>query len=500
MKKRTLVLLAAAMTLSLVACGKQAEQPVSEIVVENENIENDNGEDKEEPVVNVANPWTTTNKQGVLDAIGFSMDAPEGATDIEYSYMADGKMAQLVYVYEGADWVYRIQPADALKDISGMNYTWISETPGKVSGLEAQYLAYSEQAEDSEFIDDMYFVQVVNWYDDVAGVAYSLSASGCNLDGMDIQVYAENLYKPLQGDVDGGETQSRALPDDDVTIPFTSETEFHPEDYDDIASKGSFDENEVDQMMESVSDMLLACHSDNDTAEYEAAGGYSVSQEFYNDSYYGTRITHTVAWTGNELLDSVMKKAGYKEYEVNYSYPFGIWIPAEAYEVTPVYVSLYIDGNGYEYYFYDNELVRRNGPEGVSINPKTNDFINSIYKIGHYYGNVLVGERNRYNLTIFSYDSIKKDGDSYVLSGQLLDRNAEGSFVIDKDTVFDDRYETLGFEGIKDGETFYEWYSRAYDAVNNQENWLEPTALLGVWDVKTSGNHIDSVCGLYWWD
>lgn len=180
MKNRSYALIIAAISLSLVACGQTAEPTNSEIIV------------------NESNPWTTSDKQGVFDATGFNLIAPEGATDVNYSYVADEGIAQLTYVYEGADWVYRIRSAQALSDISGMNYEWITDIPGQVSGLEAKYTAYSEQAEDSEYIDDMFYVQVVNWYDDAAGVTYSLSASGTNIDGIDIESYAENLYSLVQ--------------------------------------------------------------------------------------------------------------------------------------------------------------------------------------------------------------------------------------------------------------------------------------------------------------
>lgn len=190
MKKQVCALMLAIMSLSLVACAKTTEQNNDKVDVQIEEVNNTDNE----VVNNIANPWTTTDKQGVLDATGFNMEEPDGATDVDYSYMAEGKMAQLTYVYEGADWVYRIQPTEALTDISGMNYTWISDMAGEVSGLEAKYMGYSEQDEESEYIDDMFFVQVVNWYDDAKGVTYSLSASGKNIDGMDIQVYAENLY------------------------------------------------------------------------------------------------------------------------------------------------------------------------------------------------------------------------------------------------------------------------------------------------------------------
>lgn len=200
MKKKRVMLMVAAMSLSLVACGEIAEQPKSDAGVQV--VEQQDSEDSVQVEViqdaedgaNVANPWTTSDKQGVIDATGFAMQAPEGATDVKYSYMSDEKMAQMTYVYEGADWVYRIQPTGSLTDISGMNYEWFTDMSGTVSGMDAEFKGYSEQNGDSGFIDDMYFVQVVNWYDSAAGATYSLSASGMNLDGMDIGVYAENIY------------------------------------------------------------------------------------------------------------------------------------------------------------------------------------------------------------------------------------------------------------------------------------------------------------------
>lgn len=143
----------------------------------------------------IANPWTQSDEQGVAEATGFDIAAPEGASDVSYSYMAEGKMAQMTYVLDEINWTYRIQMADALSDISGMAYEWTGEEEGTVSDREAMYYAYSAPEDGTE--ND---IQVVNWYDAVTGVAYSLSASAKDLDGMDIQAYAESLYAPLQGD------------------------------------------------------------------------------------------------------------------------------------------------------------------------------------------------------------------------------------------------------------------------------------------------------------
>ena len=85
--------------------------------------------------------------------------------------------------------------ADELTDISGMAYDWTLEEEGTVSGRAAVYYSYC--APDGGTEND---VQVVNWYDAVTGVTYSLSAISEDLDGMDIQAYAESLYVPLQGE------------------------------------------------------------------------------------------------------------------------------------------------------------------------------------------------------------------------------------------------------------------------------------------------------------
>ena len=153
----------------------------------------------------IANPWTESDKQGVADATGFEMTAPAGATDVSYSYMESDSLAQLTYELDGKKWTYRMQETDALTDISGMYMDWDSEESGEVSGREAVYYSCGELNNDA--VED---VQLVNWYDAVTGVTYSLSATANELNGMDIQAYAEQLYVPLQGDATDDPERDRA--------------------------------------------------------------------------------------------------------------------------------------------------------------------------------------------------------------------------------------------------------------------------------------------------
>ena len=165
-------------------------------------VTEDETDTQEEIGDELANPWIDSDEQKTLEATGFDLVCPEGATDVAYSYMEETKLAQLAYNLDGIDWTYRVQAATEMQDISGMNYEWISVSDGTVAGKSAVYMGYSDADENADTIDGVNYVQVVNWYDDVAGVIYSLSACGENVNGMDIQVYAENIYVPLQGETD----------------------------------------------------------------------------------------------------------------------------------------------------------------------------------------------------------------------------------------------------------------------------------------------------------
>ncbi len=146
----------------------------------------------------LANPWTQSDEQGVAKATGFEMTAPDEATDVSYSYMSSDGLAQMQFTLDGMKWVYRIQMADELTDISGMEYQWTDEIECSVSDRDAVYYSYVSTGNGKEEN-----AQLVNWYDAVTGVTYSLSATGKELSDTEMLAYAEDLYAPLQGDVTG---------------------------------------------------------------------------------------------------------------------------------------------------------------------------------------------------------------------------------------------------------------------------------------------------------
>ena len=147
------------------------------------------------PSATIANPWVESDKDGVYQATGFSLDTYEGATDIVYSYTTDGKLAQVTYTIDNNEWTYRVEATDSLEDISGMYYEWDVDEKETLGGHDAQFLAYSDATEDTEFIDDVFAVHVVNWYDETEGATHSLSVAGNDVNGLDIEVVAENMMK-----------------------------------------------------------------------------------------------------------------------------------------------------------------------------------------------------------------------------------------------------------------------------------------------------------------
>ena len=179
MKKQLLLMTAVLLAVSVCGCGAKSDANTSAKETEG-NTE-------------IANPWTDSDRGGVLDATGFDLSVPEGAENVAYSYMQEESLAQVSYVLDGNEWTYRVRPTEHLEDLSGMCYEWDIEEDGTVGDMEAKIYAYSEADEDSEFIDDVFSVHVVNWYDDVEKATHSLSVSGKNLDGLDIQAVAEKM-------------------------------------------------------------------------------------------------------------------------------------------------------------------------------------------------------------------------------------------------------------------------------------------------------------------
>ena len=139
--------------------------------------------------VGLANPWTPTTAQGLMDALGVQLGLPDGATNVTWQMLESEQMGQVTFTWQGEDYTARVAPADAFEDISGMYYQWKAEDECKVGRCKG----IVHRAPDGGKT-----VDVCLWYDDLTGLMYSVSVIGDDLDGFDITAAANILYIPMQ--------------------------------------------------------------------------------------------------------------------------------------------------------------------------------------------------------------------------------------------------------------------------------------------------------------
>ena len=200
MKKKLVTFIIAAMGLTLIACGSNAKKEEASEVTAAENTEptiivDDAPEEEIYENTWMANPWVDSDRAGVLEATGFDMVAPEDSVNVIYSYMPSEGMAQMNYNFDNVMWVYRIKPTETLEDISGIYLEWNYTGETTVAGMDAMEYSYVSGEQEGDYIDNLDCTRVVNWFDSRNKVTYSLSAMGGNLNGMDTNVFAEDLFK-----------------------------------------------------------------------------------------------------------------------------------------------------------------------------------------------------------------------------------------------------------------------------------------------------------------
>lgn len=159
----------------------------------------------------------------IAQATGISLDAPEGAEDVAYSYIdaaeEDGyPIAQVLFTLDGQEFCYRCQMTDELSitgitdeeadpedltqelndqtkigaELAGMYCEWECSATTMVSYCDA-VCAFNEGKEG-----------FVAWLDVVPGALYSLSVDkGAKQDVL--AKTAEKCFVPMQGDSDGDE-------------------------------------------------------------------------------------------------------------------------------------------------------------------------------------------------------------------------------------------------------------------------------------------------------
>ena len=199
--KKKIVLAAVAISCMAMAagCGKleTAKETTAATEVATEVVTEEIGTGDEGDAIGMANPWIESDKTAVTVATNVELSVPEDAENVSYSYLTGENLAQVTFTRGGENWIYRGVMVDSFDDISGMYYDWDNEEEVTVSGRKAVLYDY---------VSDTETVWMIDWYDTVPGVMYSLSVTTADseeLNGLDMQGMAEALFVPMQDGVNG---------------------------------------------------------------------------------------------------------------------------------------------------------------------------------------------------------------------------------------------------------------------------------------------------------
>ena len=145
-----------------------------------------------EPVT-MTNPWTKTNSDGVLEAVGTTLNLPEDATNILWLLNKYETLAEIQFTWDHMQYTARIRPSEAFEDISGLYYDW--------ENVDEDFTIGDCQAWEARADDEDTTIDLCLWYDAAAKQMYSLTTSGPDhLDGFDITAVAQQIYLPAGSD------------------------------------------------------------------------------------------------------------------------------------------------------------------------------------------------------------------------------------------------------------------------------------------------------------
>ena len=153
----------------------------------------------EEQTDDLPNPIEETTAEGITEASGFVLTAPEDAEDVKYAIInADEPTYEMSFTLDGKEYCYRVTPTVVVEavDSTGLNYEWDYEDV-TVAGFDAKYASNDEAT-------------ALYWLDIVPGINYSLGCDA-NVAAEDMIALAETLFAPVQGDSDGDETDGSEL-------------------------------------------------------------------------------------------------------------------------------------------------------------------------------------------------------------------------------------------------------------------------------------------------
>ena len=139
------------------------------------------------------NPWVETDREGFIERLSLELELPDGASDALWRVLVDDNLGELRFTLDGQEIIARVKAADGFEDISGMYYDWETVEDEWVGWCPAKL--YTSESEGET-------VELCLWFDEQAGVMYSVSTSGEDLDGFDLLAVAGQVY-PASDDLNG---------------------------------------------------------------------------------------------------------------------------------------------------------------------------------------------------------------------------------------------------------------------------------------------------------
>lgn len=167
MKRTAAILLTAALTVSLCACGGNSDTSSAQSDQEVQSGQTSQS-DPGSMVTQVQNPVYEVTKEELASMSGIDLAAPEEAENVRYSYIEMGEeppIAQVDFQMNGADAFLRAQTSqvDQLIDISGLYYKWNQTKDCQIGAYDGTVSVNQREK-----------VGYVSWLDTDAGIIYNL--------------------------------------------------------------------------------------------------------------------------------------------------------------------------------------------------------------------------------------------------------------------------------------------------------------------------------------
>ncbi|WP_026658522.1 SPOR domain-containing protein [Butyrivibrio sp. AC2005] len=139
--------------------------------------------------------------------------------------------------------------------------------------------------------------------------------------------------------------------------------------------------------------------------------------------------------------------------------------------------------------------------EGALVNAQTSGYKEAYIKFS--------GKRvmHRIYYTVYSHDVMDFSKDKVTISGVqtsslMGDDEKEMTLIIDEETEFDPSCNMSFFGNYEEGQSVLEWFLKNEElAQTDFDSYADKgPALIGMFDVAVTGDHIDRFYGSYWWD